>query len=403
MSRSCTASPLNLPSFPPILSVAAPITIDEIRSNFPANSSAPGPDGVTVMEIKEMDINILHRLINVTILCDRSPESLLESRTVLIPKKENPSEPEDFRLITVSSVISRCLHKILTARLDRDVEIDSRQRAFRRVDGCANNIFLLDLSLRSHRRKLRSIFVAVLDLAKAFDSLSHASIEAILKSQGVPPFVLSYISSVYRNSFTRLSADEWVSDRIYPKRGVKQGDPLSPVIFNIVMDGLLKLLPENFGADVGDCKVNAVLFADDVFLVASSAPGLQHLIDISADYFKSCGLNINTVKSHTLSWKTVPKQKKLVIDARQRFSCGGSNLPSVDRETNWRYLGVYFTPEGCRLADSKSQLSELLAKFTKAPLKPQQRLFGLRTVVIPSLLHELAFGRTSISYLNAMD
>lgn len=160
---------------------------------------------------------------------------------------------------------------------------------------------MLDLALRHAKNKTRPLFIAVLDLAKAFDSLSHSSLDKVLRTQGVPNFIVNYIMTEYKESFTRLVSDGWASDRIYPSVGVKQGDPLSPVLFNIIMDRLLKILPAHIGADLGDSKVNAALFADDVFLVASSAPGLQKLIDEASRFFTGCELEINIAKSHTLS------------------------------------------------------------------------------------------------------
>lgn len=287
----------------------------------------------------------------------------------------------------MSSVITRCLHKIIIGRLDRQIELDERQRAFRRIDGFAKN-------------KIKPLFLAVLDLSKAFDSLSHASLDKVLRAQDVPHFIIYYIMTSYKKSFTRLVSDGWTSARIYPSVGVKQGDPPSPVLLNIIMDRMLKILPVHIGADLGESKVSAALFADDVFLMASLAPGLQKLIN---EAHCGCGLEINIMKSHTLSWKRIPKQKKLSIDAKQTFACGNRNLPSIDRRASWKYLGEHFTPEGLSPADTKGKLGDLLQKISRAPLKLQQRLFALRTVVIPSVLHGLALGRTTVGYINKMD
>lgn len=76
---------------------------------------------------------------------------------MLIPKKSNAKEPGDFRPITVSSAIIRTLHKIFALRLRKSVALDERQRAFRPTDGCSDNIFLLDLALRYHFQKHKSL------------------------------------------------------------------------------------------------------------------------------------------------------------------------------------------------------------------------------------------------------
>lgn len=69
----------------------------------------------------------------------------------------------------MASVLTRCLHKILANRL-KSVQLDQRQRAFRESDGCADNITMLDILLEHLRKKARSMYMVVLDVAKAFDS-----------------------------------------------------------------------------------------------------------------------------------------------------------------------------------------------------------------------------------------
>lgn len=402
-TRGNNNSPQLPPSTSPLSGLGDPITEEEVRANYVERNSSPGPDGVAAAELMRMDPNILVRLFNLVLLCDRPPDRLLESRTVFIPKKDDPREPSEFRPITVSSVITRCLHKILAQRLDRNIELDNRQRAFRRMDGCASNTYLLDLVLRSHRKKLRSVYVAVIDVSKAFDSVSHACIENVLNAKGIPSSLVTYIMATYRHGFTKLSSRTWHSDPITPTCGVKQGDPLSPIIFNMVMDNLLKILPNEIGAEVGSAKIAASLFADDIVLMASSARGLQSLIDTASAYLVSCGLSINIAKSQTISWKTVPHLKKIVVDEKQKFVCAGVAIPSLSRSSTWKYLGVTFNPEGRCKPETLSSLAETLTTLTKAPLKPQQRLFALRVVIVPGLLHQLALGWFTLSYLNRLD
>lgn len=141
---------------------------------------------------------------------------------MFIPKSQNPINPGDFRPITISSVILRCLYKILAKRFDQLIELDSRQRAFRRMDGCASIIYLLDLALRYHQ--LRPIFVAILDIAKAFDFVSHPCIEAVLLHKGVPKTFVNYVMFNYKH---------------------------------LVMDGLLNSPPQEAGAYIDGSKCNA--------------------------------------------------------------------------------------------------------------------------------------------------
>ena len=64
----------------------------------------------------------------------------------------------------------------------------------------------------------------------------------------IPPLLIKYLKNVYASSTTTLSGTEWSSEPIKVTRGVKQGDLLSPVIFNLVIDQLLRSLPQECGS-----------------------------------------------------------------------------------------------------------------------------------------------------------
>ena len=380
-----------------------PISEDEVKKAFPENTTAPGPDGVTARLLKAVPLCILVRIFNILLICGRLPERLLGSRTTLIPKKDDATEPGDFRPITVSSVIVRTFHKILASRLAKQVVLDQRQRAFIPADGCAENIWKFDIVLRHHRQNFKPLYLASVDIAKAFDSVTHETIMDTLVTMGVPGPMVAYIKYVYQKSRTMIACDGWASNDIHPACGVKQGDPLSPMLFNMVMDRLLQLIPKEVGVDIAGEHYNAFAFADDLVLMASTPQGLQLTLDKATGYLAQCGLVINTGKSFTVAIRNVPHVKKSVVDHKTKFTCCGNVLPSMQREDEWRYLGVPFSPEGRVLVKPEVELKEALLKLTRAPLKPQQRLFGVRVMVLPSLYHILTLGGTNLSRLKKVD
>lgn len=173
-----------------------PITLAEIRKAFPEMTTSPGPDRLTSRQLRAVPMNVLTGIINLFLLCEKLPKHLLESRTTLIPKKDGASEPGDFRPITISSVLTRTYYKILANRLARFVDLDTRQKAFRPVDGTTESIFDLDTILRYHRQNFKPLYLASIDVAKAFDSVTHNIIRDTLITKNIPLHLVKYTKGV---------------------------------------------------------------------------------------------------------------------------------------------------------------------------------------------------------------
>lgn len=403
MTQGTCTSPENDLQRPVKEDLWKPITAEEIKGSFPKLTTCPGPDGISSRQLRAVPPNVLIRIFNLFLLCGRLPEHLLKAKTTLIPKKDGAERPEDYRPITVQSVITRAFHKILATRLTNTIALDPRQKAFLPTDGCAENIFCLDMILKYHRQNFKPLYMASIDIAKAFDSVSHKSIRDTLTVMGLPSLMTEYIMDTYNRCTTILTCHNWESDDIRPACGVKQGDPLSPIIFNMVIDRLLQRIPPEIGVTIGNSHFDVMAFADDLIFVATTPEGLQIMLDTAGAYLTQCGLKINATKSFSVAVKNVPHLKKSVIDGKTKFTCLDRPLPSLKREDEWKYLGVPFTPEGRTKIQPEVQLKEALEKLSKAPLKPQQRLFALRVMVLPGLYHLLTLGNTTLSRLKKID
>ena len=388
----------------PIPELWSPILTEEIKAALPPSGSAPGPDGLTASVFRGVPMSILVRILNLIIWCGRLPAHLATARTVFIPKKCGAVSPGDFRPISITSFFARCLNKILATRSEKHILLDERQRAFRNhVDGCRDNIFLLDHILRDRYTSHKSMYLATVDLSKAFDSVSHKTLMSAAKAAGMPEPMLAYLSDFYKQASTSIIGCGWESDKIRVSRGVRQGDPFSPFIFNLVIDGLLKSLPTEVGVDIGGRKINAVAFADDIFLVAETVVGLDHLLNKANVFLEKCGLLINSDKSHTLSLVGNGHSKKTVVDAARKFTINGRTLRALGPTDEWTYLGVTFTPAGRKKSSISLIVNPLLDKLTKAPLKPQQRLHALKVFVLPKCYHVMALGKVNVSELVKVD
>ena len=230
------------------------------------------------------------------------------------------------------------IHKILAKRVSKEIPLDDRQRGFRPTDGCLDNITLLDIALRYHNNKFKTLFLATLDVTKAFDSISHKTLEKVMVSRGFPRLMVDYLMDCYGQSTTTLTSRGWESKPIHPSIGVKQGDPLSPMLFNLVIDQLLKRLPTHITSDIDGVKVNAMAFADDMTLLASTGPEFQELINVTSRFLRACGMKLNPAKCLTCSIVPAPHLKKSAVDGKMRFDCDNVSIPAAINSTCWSYL-----------------------------------------------------------------
>ena len=237
----------------PMWYIIRPFSNEEVARSLRAmKDGAPGPDQITKERLLLLPVTQLTCRFNIWLLLGVAPDSFRNGVTVLIPKSGDAVEPAQFRPITIGPILCRLFHRILAQRIEASYSISERQKAFRKGDGIADNTYILRCVLADRKARCQPISVAFLDIAKAFDSVSHESLFLASSNAGIPEPLVVYIRSLYAGSRTRLRVSDGLSDEIMIKRGVRQGDPLSPVLFNAIIDMCIQHIDPNIGVPVGD-------------------------------------------------------------------------------------------------------------------------------------------------------
>ncbi|NXJ58561.1 PO21 protein, partial [Spizaetus tyrannus] len=126
---------------------------------------------------------------------------------------------------------------------------------------------------------------------KAFDTVSHCHLIAVLKQKGVDHHIITLITNMYQNIKTHITMKNEQSDPIGIKIGVKQGVPMSPLLFNLSVDPLLcKLEERGNGYQHGSKRVASMAFADDLVLLSGSWEGMQSNIRVLEAFCDLTGL-----------------------------------------------------------------------------------------------------------------
>lgn len=152
------------------------------------------------------------------------------------------------------------------------------------------NALILQYYIKTRREQGKPYNVVSFDVRKAFDSVSHHSIERALKISGAPDGFIKYIINTL-DSTTKIKVGEETTKPIQIKRGVKQGNPLSPILFNIIMNELLvKLNNGLYGGSIEDNKCAVMAFADELVKLEDNGSNLSLLLAEIERFLKKRGI-----------------------------------------------------------------------------------------------------------------
>uniref|UniRef100_A0A8C6M4A0 Reverse transcriptase domain-containing protein n=1 Tax=Nothobranchius furzeri TaxID=105023 RepID=A0A8C6M4A0_NOTFU len=332
----------------------------------------------------------LTRLCNIAWSSGAVPVEGQTGVVVLIFKKGDLRVCSNYRGITLLSLPGKVYSKVLERRVRSIVEsqIEEEQCGFRPGRGTVDQLYTLARVMEGAWEFAQPIHMCFVDLEKAYDRVPRGTLWGTLQEYGVGGFLLRAIQSLYQRSVSLVRIAGSKSDLFPVRVGLRQGCPLSPVLFITFMDRISRRSRGVECVEFGGRRISSLLFADDVVLLASSSSDLQLLLGRFAAECEAAGMRISTSKSETM-----------VLD-RKRVAChlrvGGEVLPQVEE---FKYLGVLFTSEGRRDREidrrigSASAVMRTLSRSVvgKRELSQKARLSIYRSIYVPILTygHEL--------------
>ena len=250
--------------------------------------------------------SILYRLFNAKIKFHFVPSGFGYSYTIPIPKNSfahfNKSvTPDDFRGISISSIVSKVFEKCILDRFSRFLETSDSQFGFKKGIGCSNAIFSVRKVVDNFVTNRSTVNLCALDLSKAFDRMSHHGLFIKLMKRIVPNELLSTLEYWFNICSTCVKWGNYFSDFFQLKCGVRQGGVLSPYLFSVFMDDIFNVIHSiPWGCHIGCVNCTIFLYADDILLVAPSISALQHLINAVEHFLSSHEMILNAKKSCSL-------------------------------------------------------------------------------------------------------
>ncbi|CAI2737372.1 unnamed protein product [Dicrocoelium dendriticum] len=301
-----------------------------------------GIDRFTPAEVNRMDPQFVTSFLNCLLASCPFPSHMNDARITFVPKIQQPRSPDQFRPISVSSVFTRLLHRILFDRWVPAFPTDRLQFGFLRKDGAFEAPSILHAALRYSHTSITPLSFVSVDVSKAFDSICHQSLLRAAAAFGAPQFLIDYLASYY------LSAYSIFSDiHIHPNRAVRQGDPLSPLLFIMALDEVLEGVATNpWKSPAG--PISYLAYADDVIIFAEDRLSLkEHILEFQKR-LQDTGLAINHLKSFAVNIVADRARKKTMLDISE-LNCDGFSIKSIQPTEQFTMLGLKFNWKGrCR-------------------------------------------------------
>ena len=141
-------------------------------------------------------------------------------------------------------------------------------------------------------------FMLLLDASKAFDRIEYSTLFNNLRNRNMCPVTLRLIMNMYISQKMQVRFSNVLSSQFTVGNGVKQGGVLSPILFTVYLDSLIKTLKQrNIGCKIGNKFLGVFGYADDLTLLCPTLSGLEEMLNVCEDFAKDYNILFNASKS----------------------------------------------------------------------------------------------------------
>lgn len=393
--------------------------IREVIKKLP-NWKAPGPDQIQNFWYKKF--NCVHQkltqLINGVIYDPtKMPVFLTEGVTYLIPKDvQNTKDPAKYRPITclptLYKIITSCLARRLYAHCETNHIIAQQQKGcMKGSKGCKEQLIVDSVVCDQAYSNHRNLFMAYIDYQKAYDSVPHDWLIRVPRVYKVDEKLVLFLEHIMTTWRTRMKipvqrATEIISDILPIRRGIFQGDTLSPLWFVLSINPLSSLLNStNFGFGVKNgnkvgAVINHLLFMDDLKLYAANETQLEQLLRIVESFTNDIMMKLGLDKCRTL------KVKRGKLHHGQYKLESGQQIDSMTDADIYKYLGV----KQARRIDHASVKNDLKIEFAKrvrllfkTGLNSRNLMKAINTYAIPILSYSFGVIKWSNTEIEGLE
>ena len=234
---------------------------------------------------------------------------------VMLPKSADLSETNNWRPIAILKIAYKIFSSLLHLRLRRQLDFQQSvdQLGFRPRTGVDHAFVALETVVSKTLEWQCGIWFASLDLRKAFDKVEHGALFAALTAQGIEDGYLDLLMEMYQDQTGAVPG----SEKFSIQRGVRQGDVLSPLLFNAVLEDAIRKWKRkltNEGLRLGqDTRLPNLRYADDLMIFATSREELVSMVEMLVQELSLIGLQLNGTNTKVLTTSTLQEASYVEI------------------------------------------------------------------------------------------
>ena len=288
----------------------------------------------------ESVLNFLHALFQACFDSGCVPSIWQKSIIRPIPKSsdKDPFVPLNYRGISLISCISKAYSSVLNERIvnfcNANGIFPDEQNGFRAKRSCEDHIFSLSTIIKNRIAEKKNTFCAFVDLEKAFDWVNRNLLLYRLLGHNIQGKMYYAVKSILSDTKSCVQLENDATTNWFDNIcGVRQGDSLSPTLFSLYINDLVKTLKEKGPLlNIGGLLINILLYADDMVLMADSENDLQQMINILHEWCAKWRLSLNREKTQIVHFRPSGRQMSNFV-----FLYGNDTLRTVP---NYKYLGI---------------------------------------------------------------
>ena len=371
--------------------------IRDLNSNRCADSTGVKAEMLKCGGIKLVDM-LLEVYNDVLIGKSEPPKAWKHSIISVIYKSGDSTLAQNYRPICIIPMLYKLFSKLVYRRLypilDKSQCPD--QAGFRHEYSTVDHMFTFTILQEKTEEFQLNAWVAAIDFKKAFDSINQNYLWEALREQHVPGPYIRVLQSLYYGQTAQVKTDKR-SRTFDVQRGTKQGDPLSSLLFNALLEKMMSSAKTSFrrkklGIQLGgtdESRLTNLRFADDVLLAARSLKQLCEMLMIVQHEASQCGLELHPDKT-----KIISSTNREGRPRASHVQVGSMKIEILARASSVKYLGRQITFENYHELELSNRIRAGWARFTqnkeelvnkRYSLNDRLRLF--ESVISPTVLY----------------